>query len=225
MATARFVLKTLSGIDRPAIISPMPSRHGQTLMLDLGANAESTPEQLFQFAVMGSVIATAVHGVQNPKVGLLNIGAEEIKGNQEIRDAARLLSASDLNYIGFVEGYDIYIGDVDVVVCDGFVGNVALKTSEGLGKLIADYLREEFSRNWRTKASAMLAMPVLRAFRDRVDPRRYNGATLVGLQGTVVKSHGDADTTAFASAINVARLEVAQKVPARIREQLKLNFG
>lgn len=225
MATARFVLKTLSGIDRPAIISPMPSRHGRTLMLDLGANAESTPEQLFQFAVMGAVIATAVHGIENPKVGLLNIGAEEIKGNQEIRDAARLLSASDLNYIGFVEGYDIYIGDVDVVVCDGFVGNVALKTSEGLGKLIADYLREEFSRTWWTKVSAMLAMPVLRAFRDRVDPRRYNGATLVGLQGTVVKSHGDADTTAFASAINVARLEVAQSVPERIREQLRLNLG
>lgn len=225
MATARFVLKTLHGIDRPAIISPIPSRQGHTLMLDLGANAESTPEQLFQFAVMGVVLATAVHGTDCPRVGLLNIGAEEIKGNQQIRDAGKLLSASDLNYIGFVEGDDIYIGDVDVVVCDGFVGNVALKTSEGLGKLIAQYLREEFSRNWLTKASAVLALPVLRAFRNRVDPRQYNGATFVGLQGTVVKSHGDADATAFASAIGVARLEVAQKVPQRIRQQLALNLG
>ncbi|HET7314721.1 phosphate acyltransferase PlsX [Salinisphaera sp.] len=225
MATARFVLKTLSGIDRPAIISPIPSRQGHTLMLDLGASAESTPEQLFQFAVMGAVLASAVHGVEQPRVGLLNIGAEEIKGNQQIKDAGRLLSASGLNYIGFVEGDDIFIGDVDVVVCDGFVGNVALKTSEGLGKLIAQYLREEFTRNWLTKASAVLAMPVLNAFRNRVDPRQYNGATLVGLQGTVVKSHGDADATAFASAIGVARLEVAQSVPRRIRQQLAHNLG
>ncbi|MGN8157169.1 phosphate acyltransferase PlsX [Salinisphaera sp. SWV1] len=225
MATARFVLKTLSGIDRPAIISPIPSRDGHTLMLDLGASAESTPEQLFQFAVMGAVLASAVHGIEHPRVGLLNIGAEEIKGNQQIKDAGRLLAASGLNYIGFVEGDDIYIGDVDVVVCDGFVGNVALKTSEGLGKLIAQYLREEFARNWLTKASAVLAMPVLRAFRSRVDPRQYNGATLVGLQATVVKSHGDADATAFASAIGVARLEVAQGVPRRIRQQLAHNLG
>jgi len=225
MATARFVLKTLDGIDRPAIISPIPSRQGHTLMLDLGANAECTPEQLFQFAVMGNVLATAVHGVDCPRVGLLNIGSEEIKGNQQIRDAGKLLSASNLNYIGFVEGDDIYIGDVDVVVCDGFVGNVALKTSEGLGKLIAQFLREEFARNLLTKSAALLAMPVLNAFRKRVDPRQYNGATFVGLQKTVVKSHGDADAVAFASAINVARLEVAQDVPARIRRQLALNLG
>lgn len=225
MATARFVLKTLSGIDRPAIISPIPSHQGHTLMLDLGASAEGAPEQLFQFAVMGAVLASAVHGIERPRVGLLNIGAEEIKGNQQIKDAGRLLTASGLNYIGFVEGDDIYIGDVDVVVCNGFVGNVALKTSEGLGKLIAQFLREEFARNWLTKTSAVLAMPVLKAFRNRVDPRRYNGATLVGLQGTVVKSHGDADATAFASAIGVARLEVAQNVPRRIRQQLARNLG
>ncbi|MDA3921498.1 MAG: phosphate acyltransferase PlsX [Salinisphaera sp.] len=225
MATARFVLKTLDGIDRPAIISPIPSRQGHTLMLDLGANTESTPEQLFQFAVMGAVLATAVHRVERPRVGLLNIGSEEIKGNQQIRDAGKLLSSSGLNYIGFVEGDDIYIGDVDVVVCDGFVGNVALKTSEGLGKLVAQYLREEFSRNLLTRSAAVLAMPVLNAFRKRVDPRQYNGATFVGLQKTVVKSHGDADAVAFASAINVARLEVAKDVPSRIRRQLAINLG
>lgn len=225
MATARFVLKTLAGIDRPAIISPIPSRRGHTLMLDLGANAECTPEQLFQFAVMGSVLASAVHGIESPRVGLLNIGSEEIKGNLQIQQAAKLLSDSELNYIGFVEGDDIYIGDVDVVVCDGFVGNVALKTSEGLGKLIAQFLREEFSRNVLTRAAAVCAMPVLKAFRLRVDPRQYNGATFVGLQGTVIKSHGDADAVAFASAIEVARLEVEQCVPERIRDLLAHNLG
>lgn len=225
MATARFVLKTLAGIDRPAIISPIPSRRGHTLMLDLGANTESTPEQLFQFAVMGAVLARCVHGTDSPRVGLLNIGAEEIKGNLQIQQAGRLLGESQLNYIGFVEGDDIYIGDVDVVVCDGFVGNVALKTSEGLGKLIAQFLREEFSRNVLTRAAALVAMPVLKAFRLRVDPRQYNGATFVGLQRTVVKSHGDADAVAFASAINVARMEVEQDVPTRIRSLLAENLG
>jgi len=225
MATSRFVLKTLSGIDRPAIVSAIPSCRGQTLMLDLGANAECTPEQLFQFAVMGAVLAHAVHGIASPRVGLLNIGAEEIKGNMQIQQAGRLLSDSQLNYIGFVEGDDIYMGDVDVVVCDGFVGNVALKTSEGLGKLIAQFLREEFSRNALTRTAAFFALPVLKAFRQRVDPRQYNGATFVGLQGTVIKSHGDADAVAFASAINVARMEVEQQVPERIRELLAQNLG
>ncbi len=225
MATARFVLKTLAGIDRPAIISPIPSRCGHTLMLDLGANSECTPEQLFQFAVMGAVMADAVHGIGKPKVGLLNIGSEEIKGNPQIQQAGRLLADSELNYIGFVEGDDIYVGDVDVVVCDGFIGNVALKTSEGLGKLIAQFLREEFSRNLLTRTAALCALPVLNAFRHRVDPRHYNGATFVGLQGTVIKSHGDADAIAFASAINVARLEVEQDVPTRIRDLLAVNLG
>ena len=225
MATARFVLKTLAGIDRPAIVSPIPSRRGHTLMLDLGANAECTPEQLFQFAVMGAVLAQAVHGVDTPRVGLLNIGSEEMKGNVQIQQAGKLIGDSELNYIGFVEGDDIYIGDVDVVVCDGFVGNVALKTSEGLGKLIAQFLREEFSRNALTRTAAIFAMPVLRAFRRRVDPRQYNGATFVGLQGTVIKSHGDADAVAFASAIDVARMEVEQRVPERIRALLAHNLG
>ncbi|MES1930095.1 glycerol-3-phosphate acyltransferase PlsX [Salinisphaera dokdonensis CL-ES53] len=225
MATARFVLKTLAGIDRPAIVSPIPSRRGHTLMLDLGANAECTPEQLFQFAVMGAVLAEAVHSVDSPRVGLLNIGAEEMKGNVQIQQAGKLIGDSELNYIGFVEGDDIYIGDVDVVVCDGFVGNVALKTSEGLGKLIAQFLREEFSRNALTRTAALFAMPVLRAFRRRVDPRQYNGATFIGLQGTVIKSHGDADAVAFASAIDVARMEVEQQVPERIRTLLAHSLG
>ncbi|MDN5862599.1 MAG: phosphate acyltransferase PlsX [Salinisphaera sp.] len=225
MATARFVLKTLAGIDRPAIISPIPSRDGYTLMLDLGANAECTPEQLFQFAVMGSVLAQAVHGIEQPRVGLLNIGAEETKGNQQIQAAGRLLAASSLNYIGHVEGDDVYLGDVDVVVCDGFVGNVALKTSEGLGKLIAQFLREEFSRNLLTRMAAVAAMPVLHSFRRRVDPRNYNGATFLGLQGIVIKSHGDADSVAFLSAIETALLEVEHSVPARISDLLDSVLG
>ena len=225
MATARFVLKTLPGIDRPAIISPIPSNQGQTLMLDLGANAECTPEQLFQFAIMGSVLATAVHDVETPRVGLLNIGAEEIKGNPQIQTAGRLLSASSLNYIGFVEGDDIYVGEVDVVVCDGFIGNVALKTSEGLGKLISQFLREEFTRSPWTKMAALCARPVLKAFRERVDPRNYNGASLVGLQGIVIKSHGDADEVAFASAIDTALLEIERNVQTRISELLASALG
>lgn len=225
MAISRFVLKTLPGIDRPAIISSIPSRNGHTLMLDLGANAECTPGQLFQFAVMGAVVASAVHGVENPRVGLLNIGAEEIKGNQQIQAAGELLSGSSLNYIGYVEGDDIYVGDVDVVVCDGFVGNVALKTSEGLGKLIAEFLREEFSRTFLRRAAAFFARPVQRAFRQRVDPRNYNGASFVGLQGIVIKSHGDADIVAFTNAIETALIEVRQAVPNRIRVLLASSLG
>lgn len=225
MATARFVLKTLPGIDRPAIISPIPSSDGHTLMLDLGANSECTPEQLFQFAIMGSVLAGAVHDVESPRVGLLNIGSEEIKGNQQIQTAGRLLTASSLNYIGYVEGDDIYVGDVDVVVCDGFIGNIALKTSEGLGKLIAQFLREEFSRNLLTKFAALCAMPVLNAFRERVDPRNYNGASFVGLQGIVIKSHGDADAHAFTSAIETALLEMERNVPRRISNLLASALG
>ncbi|MEQ8798793.1 MAG: phosphate acyltransferase PlsX [Salinisphaeraceae bacterium] len=225
MATARFVLKTLPGIDRPAIISPIPSRNGHTLMLDLGANSECTPEQLFQFAVMGSVLASAVHGIDNPRVGLLNIGAEEIKGNPQIQWAGRLLSGSKLNYIGYVEGNDIYVGDVDVVVCDGFIGNVALKTSEGLGKLIAQFLREEFSRHWGTRLAGLAAMPVLKSFRKRVDPRNYNGASFLGLQGIVIKSHGDADAIAFHSALETALLEVKNSVPRRISNLLASVLG
>ncbi len=216
MAMARFVLKTLPGIDRPAIISAMPSVNGHTHMLDLGANTECEPEHLFQFAVMGSVLVSAINGIESPRVALLNIGEEEIKGNELIKEAARLLSASKLNYIGFVEGNDIYLGDVDVVVCDGFIGNIALKTSEGLAKMIGQFLKEEFSRNLLTQVTGLAAKPVLNAFKGRVDPRYYNGASLLGLNGIAIKSHGSADAESFANAIRVALLEVEKSVPSRI---------
>lgn len=216
MATARFVLKTLPGIDRPAIISAIPSMNRHTYLLDLGANAECSAEQLFEFAVMGSVLVTAMHGESAPRVGLLNIGEEEIKGSEAIQNAARMLADSELNYIGFVEGNDIYLGDVDVVVCDGFVGNVALKSSEGVAKLISQFLREEFTRSLWTKMLALAAMPVLKSFRNRVDPGNYNGASFLGLNGTVIKSHGSADVKSFANAIEIAILEVQKDVPARI---------
>jgi glycerol-3-phosphate acyltransferase PlsX len=221
MAIARFVLKTLPGIDRPAIVTAIPSSHGHTHMLDLGANAECPAKQLFQFAVMGSVLAAAINGIENPRVGLLNIGEEEIKGNETIREAAGWLQASTLNYIGFVEGDGVYTGAADVVVCDGFVGNVALKTSEGVAKLVAQFMREEFRRNWFTKLSALCARPVLNGFRSRMDPRNYNGASLVGLQGIVIKSHGSADQMALKNAIHIAMLETEKSVPARISRLLE----
>jgi len=221
MATARYVLKTLPGIDRPAISTSIPSIEGHTLVLDLGANVDCSAEHLFQFAVMGSVLANAVHGLERPRVGLLNIGEEEIKGNDQVKEAARLLAESSLNYIGFVEGDDVYKGGVDVVVCDGFVGNVALKTSEGVAKMISHFMREEFRRTVLTRLAGLIAMPVLRAFRRRIDPRRYNGASLLGLRGIVIKSHGGADALAFENAIDVAALEVQKAVPDRIDHLLE----
>ncbi|MFP5505341.1 MAG: phosphate acyltransferase PlsX [Gammaproteobacteria bacterium] len=221
MATARYVLKTLPGIDRPAISTAIPSIEGYTQVLDLGANVDCTAEHLFQFAVMGSVLASAVHGLERPRIGLLNIGEEEIKGNDQVKEAARLLAASSLNYIGFVEGDDVFKGGVDVVVCDGFVGNVALKTSEGVAKMISHYMREAFSRNLLTKLAGAVALPVLKAFRNRIDPRRYNGASLLGLRGIAIKSHGSADALAFENAINVAALEVQKAVPERIDHLLE----
>lgn len=220
MATARFVLKTLSGIDRPAIISTIPSAHGHTHMLDLGANADCEAEHLFQFAVMGAVLATAIYGTENPSVGLLNIGEEEIKGNETVKGAAQMLAQTDLNYIGFVEGNDIFTGRVDVVVTDGFTGNVALKTMEGLAKMIGQNIREEYTRHWYAKFSSLMSWPILRALKRRLDTRRYNGASLVGLQGIVIKSHGSADRVAFANAIRIAMLEVEKQVPSRIRHLL-----
>ena len=216
MATARFVLKTVPGIDRPAICALIPSHGGHTHMLDLGANADCTPEQLFQFGVMGSALANAVYSIPNPRVGLLNIGEEEIKGNEKVKEAAKLLAASHLNYIGFVEGDDIFSKDVDVVVADGFVGNVSLKTMEGLAKLISQIIREEFRKTAVTRFVALVAMPVLHAIRKRLDPRHYNGASLLGLKGVVVKSHGGTDSVGYASAIRIAILEVQNQVPQRI---------
>lgn len=221
MATARFVLKTLPGIDRPAICSALPTIKGHTHMLDLGANVDSDAETLFQFAVMGAALTSAVENIASPKVGLLNIGAEEMKGNERVKEAGRLLAASQLNYVGFIEGDDIYSGAVDVVVCDGFVGNVALKTSEGVARMIRHYMEQEFRRSPLTKLVAALAMPVLKSFRAKIDPRQYNGASLLGLQGIVIKSHGGADIVAYANAIKEAGLEVRKSVPQRINKYLE----
>jgi len=220
MAISKFVLKTLPGIDRPAIISPLPTVTGATHVLDLGANASCTSEQLFQFAVMGSALVTALNGIERPRVALLNIGEEEIKGNETIKQAAAMISASKLNYAGFIEGDGIFLHPADVVVCDGFVGNVALKAGEGVAKLITHFMREEFTRDWLTKAVALIARSVLRQLAKRMDPRRYNGASLVGLTGTVIKSHGGADALAFANAIEVAMRAVENDVPARISSLL-----
>ena len=216
MATARFVLKMLPGIDRPAIITAIPSVDGHTYMLDLGANAECSAEQLCQFAVMGSALVTAVNGIERPRVALLNIGEEEIKGNDVIRQAAGLIAAAGLNYVGFVEGDDIFLDPVDLVVCDGFVGNVALKTGEGVAKLIGKFLKEEFSANFLHKLAAIAAYPALRNLGKRIDPRRHNGASFLGLNGIVIKSHGSADALGFANAIRVGLEEVEKNVPARI---------
>ena len=221
MATGRFVLKTLPGIDRPAICSILPSMKGHTHMLDLGANVDSEAEHLYQFALMGYELVKAIDDNPNPKVGLLNIGQEAIKGNEQVKAANALLQGSPLNYIGYVEGDDIYLGDVDVVVCDGFVGNVALKTSEGLAKLVSMQLKKEYTANLFTRLAALVSLPVLKSFRRTFDPRRYNGASLLGLQGIVVKSHGGADSVAYANAIGIARTEIIKQVPQRIHKQLE----
>ena len=221
MATARFVLKTLPGIDRPAIIAALPSVTGHTHVLDLGANVESTPQQLFQFAVMGSVLVNAVDNIPRPTVGLLNIGQEEMKGNESVKEAAQLLAASDIHYVGFVEGDDIYRGTANVVVCDGFVGNVALKSSEGVASMIGHFIRQEFRRTIWSRTVGFIALPVLQAFRRRIDPREYNGASFVGLRGIVIKSHGSADVIAFARAISEALAEIRKNVPERISQHLE----
>ena len=220
MAIARFLLKTLPGVDRPAICSALPSIQGHTHVLDLGANVESSARHLFEFAVMGSVLASAVDDLPRPRVGLLNIGQEATKGNERIKEAARMLADSDINYIGFVEGDDLYLGTANVIVCDGFVGNVALKSSEGVAHMITKFVRQEFERNLLTRAAAWIASPVLKASRIRFDPREYNGASFVGLRGTVVKSHGSADVKAFAKAITEACAEARQNIPERISAQL-----
>ena len=221
MAMARFVLKTLPGIDRPAIASAMPSRRGMTYVLDLGANADCTPEHLLQFAVMGSALVASVENKASPSIGLLNIGTEDIKGNEVVRQASELLRASHLNFYGNVEGDDIFEGTTDVVVCDGFVGNVALKASEGLAHLIVQRLGAEFKRNFATKLTALVAWPVLRAFKTSLDPRCYNGASFLGLRGIVIKSHGGADSFAFLHAIQTAVREVRSGILERISTQLE----
>ncbi len=207
MATARYVLKTLPGIDRPAIASYLPTRKGQVCMLDLGANTDCNAGHLLQFALMGSALVTALEHKPNPTVGLLNIGSEDIKGNEVVKQTAELLRASDLNFYGNVEGNDIFKGTTDLVVCDGFVGNVALKTAEGVAKMMGGFLREGFKRNLYTKLAALISLPVINAFKHRLDHRRYNGASFLGLKGIVVKSHGSADIFAFRCAIERAAEE------------------
>lgn len=226
MATAKFVLKTIPGVDRPAIIAMLPSRTGHTHVLDLGANVDCTAEHLCQFAVMGYELVRAVEdNNDHPRVGLLNIGEEDMKGNEQVKQAARLLADSHINFVGFVEGTDIFSGSVDVVVTDGFTGNNVLKAIEGFAKLLGQSLKNEFTRNLFTRLLGLFAMPVLKAYKKRFDPGRYNGASFVGLRGIVVKSHGNADRNSFANAIKMAVREVEQGVPLRIGERVSEIFA
>lgn len=224
MATSRFVLKMLPNIDRPAIIKTLPSIQGHTSVLDLGANVDCTAEHLFQFAVMGSEEVSAVMEIANPRIGLLNIGQEEIKGNEQVKLAHELLANSSLNYVGYVEGDDIYQGDTDVIVADGFVGNIALKSSEGVAKMIRHFMNQEFKKNPLTLLAGLVSYPVLKSLSRRIDPRRYNGASLLGLRGIVIKSHGSADNLSFMNAISIAKKEVLADVPIHIAEQVKAHM-
>ncbi len=220
MAISRFVLKMLPGIDRPAICAILPTVKGHSHVLDLGANVDCTPEHLLQFGIMGASLVSAIEHKDRPTVGILNIGSEDIKGNDVVKRAAELLKDSGLNFVGNVEGDGIYKGEADVIVCDGFVGNVALKASEGLAQMLASFLRQEFGRNLLTKIVALIAMPVLKNFKKHVDHRRYNGATLIGLKGIVVKSHGSADVFSFTNALERAAEEARTGVLARITERV-----
>ena len=230
MAIARNVLRTIDGIDRPAIAAPMPTmKGGETFMLDLGANVDCTAQHLLQFALMGSALVAALRNLDGeramPTVGILNIGEEVIKGNEIVKESAELMRAAHaqgkLNFVGNVEGNDVYRGVTDVVVCDGFVGNVALKASEGLAQLLTGFIREEFQRNAFSKLMALAAYPVLQRFKRRMDPRRYNGASLVGLRGVVIKSHGSADVVAFGNALLRARDAARNGVVDRIASTLR----
>jgi glycerol-3-phosphate acyltransferase PlsX len=221
MATAKFVLKMLPGIDRPAIIVELPAIGGSLHLLDVGANTEASAEQLFQFALMGSIVTSDVAGIGKPRVALLNIGAEDIKGHDRVREAAAMLNASTLNYVGFIEGTEFFAGKTDLVVTDGFTGNVALKTMEGTVGLCSHYLRRSFSRDWLAKLQAILARSVLGNLRTEMDSRKYNGATLVGLNGIVIKSHGSADSLAFQHAIDTALVEVKNQLPQQIGKMLQ----
>jgi len=225
MATAKFVLKMLPGVDRPAIIAELPAKGGTLHMLDLGANTQATAEQLFQYAMMGSIVTSDIVGIDRPRVALLNIGAEDIKGNDTVREAAVLLNASTLNYVGFIEGNDLFSGKADVVVTDGFTGNVTLKTIEGAVGLVHHFLKRAFTRSWVSKLQAMLASRVLKALAAELDSRHYNGATLVGLNGIVIKSHGGADAVAFQHAIDTAIVEVRNQLPVQIGALLQKEIA
>ena len=221
MAISRFVLKTMNGIDRPAIMSELPTRANRTRVMDLGANVDSCAEHLFQFAVMGSALIQAIDHIEKPRIGLLNIGVEEIKGNDQVKRTAHMLAeCSLLNYVGYVEGDDFYSGEVDLIVCDGFVGNVALKASEGLAKLMQSQLRATFMRSWRNRLLGLIASPVINNFKEQMDPSRYNGASMLGLNGIVVKSHGSASTLAFESAIKQAIVQVENYAVDLVRDKI-----
>ena len=220
MAIARFVLKTIEGVDRPAIMGSVPTVNGHIHVLDLGANVDSKPETLLQFAIMGSIAVQNTENIPNPTIGLLNVGVEQMKGHDKIQDTAELLKASSLNYSGFVEGDDIYKGVVDVIVCDGFEGNIALKASEGVANLFSYFLKESFNRNFLTKTVALLAKPIMNNFKSHVDPGQYNGASLLGLKGIVVKSHGNADLDSYFQAIKEAYIEAHVKITDKISNQL-----
>ncbi|OUU79182.1 MAG: phosphate acyltransferase [Gammaproteobacteria bacterium TMED78] len=221
MATAKFLLGTIPGVDRPAIISAMPAVNGPVFMLDLGANVDTTPNNLLQFAIMGSIVSKDIMGIESPKIGLLNIGKEEIKGNSLVKDTSKLLSDSNLNYIGFVEGSDIFQNVADVVVTDGFVGNIALKSIEGVASLITYYVKQEFNLNLFRKIQSLLANSSIRGIKKRLDSRRYNGATFVGLNGIVVKSHGHSDSLAFESAIDIAVIEARKDLTSEIKNYIE----
>lgn len=221
MATSRYILKMLPGMDRPAICTILPGTHGHTHVLDLGANVDSSSEQLFQFAIMGAELTSAVKNKENPTIALLNVGEEEIKGNDRVKQAATLLQESHLNYIGFVEGTDLYTGNVDVIVCDGFVGNIAIKASEGLAEFLRYYATKQFKSSIYSKFAALIAMPVLKALKRKIDPKNYNGASMLGLRGIVIKSHGGADRISFATAIEEAIIEVEKNVPEKINTKLE----
>ncbi len=223
MAIGRFVLKMLPGIDRPAIASFLPNQKGMSCMLDLGANTDCTSHHLMQFSIMGSILSSVILKKKNPKIGLLNIGSEAIKGNEITKETYELLKRSHLNFYGNIEGNDIFKGTTDVIVCDGFVGNVSLKTTEGLAKMFANFLSQEFKKNMLTKLLALFALPVLKAFKKRLDPRRYNGAAFLGINGIVVKSHGSADAYSFEHALITAYEEAKNNVVLKITKQLKID--
>ncbi len=220
MAISRFVLRTIKGIDRPAIMGRMPTMTGHTHMLDLGANVDSKPKALIEFATMGSIAVKHTENIASPTIGLLNIGEEDMKGSEKIKKTAELLKVSSLNYVGFVEGDDIYKGTVDLIVCDGFEGNIALKASEGVALMMSHYLKQAFTRNLLTKLVALIATPVLKDFKSSLNPGKYNGASLLGLQGIVVKSHGGANVDSFLAAITEAYVEAHAKISDKISLQI-----
>ena len=222
MALSRYILKMIEGIDRPAIISVLPTEQGHTRLIDLGANVDCSAQHLYEFALMGSAMVSAIEHISAPRVGLLNIGSEDTKGNEQTRATAELLEQSDyINYTGYVEGNDVYRGAADIIVCDGFVGNVLLKASEGISHLLSNSLKKEFERSFLTRLLSVIVRPVLRAFRKAVNPDQHNGASFIGLQGIVVKSHGGANHQATVAAIEEAINEIENNVPAKIKDQLE----